>query len=81
MDPTLFPMPGRRPLPASEAEARKRASKREYTRREIAARKEAGFIRKTVWIPAEDESRFSRYVRRLQKECSREMPGGAKGDE
>lgn len=81
MSDMLFRFPGRPPLPRDEAEARKRASKREYTKREIAARKEAGFIRKTVWIPAEDEKRFSRYVSQLVKKCGRDLPSGAKSNQ
>ena len=76
----LFPLPGRPPLPRDEAARRERASKREYAKRMTSARKEAGFVLKTVWIPAEDESRFSRYVRQLVKKCDRDMPGGAKSD-
>lgn len=71
----MFPGPPRGPvLSPDEAEANIRASKRQYAAKLSDLRREAGFVSKTVWIPAEDADRFSRYVQRMVKASGRELP-------
>tara|TARA_Y100000815_G_scaffold268301_2_gene289113 strand:- start:1634 stop:1888 length:255 start_codon:yes stop_codon:yes gene_type:complete len=73
----LFRQPRKRSGHPDEAAARRRQRQNEYQARRREVLKEAGFVARTVWIPEEFDDRLSRYIKKLVRECGREMPSAA----